>query len=151
MNKFINVHTFDGKLKGLFKPYNFFTIKEKKQILVSFVSLLKNNSKRIVKTMIKDIDKPNEGNNYQPENNINSSDILCNIIKYTQDIVKIKINVIEDDVDCVDNIKLTMDIHDHKDLVKCLKEQLTDTQNLGTCNSGRVTRLLQIWLAFCCN
>jgi hypothetical protein len=29
-----------------------------------------------------------------------------------------------------------------------LNEQLADARSLGICPSGRVTRLLQIWLAF---
>ena len=37
---------------------------------------------------------------------------------------------------------------ENPDVLKLLNEQLGDAKKLGMCNSGRVTRLLQIWSAF---
>ena len=62
------------------------------------------------------------GSNYQQQNNVDVSNILADIIN---------------------NNGIT-----NKDLIKCFNEQLTDIKTLGTCDSGRVTRILQIWLAF---
>lgn len=60
------------------------------------------------------------GSNFQPANNIDASDLLIEIIQWV----------------------------DNPDVLITLNEQLGDVKNLGICDSGRVTRLLQIWLAF---
>jgi hypothetical protein len=119
-NTFINVHTYDGKLKDLFKPVRSYTIEEKRDNFSHLVQLLTNPAAiATVQIMIKDLDQPN-GSNFHPENNVDSSDILMELIQWIS----------------------------NPDVLKALNEQLADTRNLGICNSGRVTRLLQLWLAF---
>ena len=58
-----------------------------------------------------------KGPNYQIENNMDASDILADIIIYKN----------------------------FNDIIIILDEQLQDILQLGSCNSGRVTRLFQIW------
>ena len=119
-NTFINVHTYDGKLKDLFTPNTSYTIEEKTKDFSQLIQLLTNPAAiATVQIMIKDLDQPN-GSNFHPENNVDSSDILMELIQWVS----------------------------NPDVLKALNEQLADTLNLGICNSGRVTRLLQLWLAF---
>jgi len=119
-NSFINVHTFDYKLKGIFTPSRKYTVEEKKE---SFTQLLEDISdpcaKQTVAIIISDMNKA-QSQNYQKENNIDASDILM-------DILQIEVG---------------------EDMMLNLNEQLADARSLGICPSGRVTRLLQIWLAF---
>jgi hypothetical protein len=119
--EFINVHTYDGKLKDLFVQKKRYTIQEKKKDFSLLLELLTIPSAiETLKVMITDLDNI-KGSNYQKENNIDSSDILIELFQ----------------------------IVDNNDLLKLLDEQLADTRNLGICPSGRCTRLLQLWLAFC--
>jgi len=122
-NKFINVHNFDGKLKDIFIPSREYKNDEKKVAFVELLKLLTNqNSKKAVTTIINDLNiTPKK--NFQPENNIDASDILMEILHYK----------------------------DNSNLIKGLDEQLSDIHTLGSCSSGRVTRLLQLWLAYCNN
>lgn len=117
-NRFLNVHIFDGQLKDIFTPSQEYTNDDKK---IAFENLLPQLSNPIaietVHTIINDIGKPN---NFQPENNVDCSDILMEIIKLTKD----------------------------TDIIVCLDEQLADAKNLGICPSGRVTRLIQLWSAY---
>ena len=120
-NKFIDVHQFDGKLNGFFKPLRIYTSNEKKIKFSEFIHKLSNPSAtQAVKNIISDLDKTN-GGNYQVENNIDASDILMHLLHL--DIKK-------------------------PDLINNLNEQLADTRNLGMCPSGRCTRLLQLWVAY---
>lgn len=119
-NTFIDVHTFDGKLKNIFKPSREYTINEKRKCFVNLIRNVNSSGARHTITMIiSDLNK-NKGPNYQLENDIDSSDILMDILENCE-IDKIIVN---------------------------LSEQLEDIQTMGSCSSGRVTRLLQIWLAF---
>lgn len=120
-DKLINVHDYDGKLRDVFIPTRpIINVKEKKDILKTIVPVLKNqDSQDTLLRIITDIDKPN-GDNYQQENNLDASDILIELAQWL----------------------------DNEDLIKCLDEQLSDAKNLGLCNSGRCTRLLQLWIAF---
>ena len=119
-DSFINVHTFDGKLKGVFTPLREYTVEEKK---LSFTRLLQNISdprgKQTVAIMISDMNKP-QSQNYQKENDIDASDILMDILQ----------------------------MNAGEDIMLNLNEQLADVRSLGICPSGRVTRLLQLWVAF---
>ena len=119
-NNFIDVHTFDGKLKGLFTPSRIYTIDEKKISFSNLITLLTDvNAIYATQTMIKDLVN-DKGSNFHPDNNLDASDILIDILQ------------------SVNNPYVLIS----------LNEQLADCKNLGLCNSGRVTRLLQIWLAF---
>jgi hypothetical protein len=119
-NKFINVHTFDGKLRDLFKPSKSYTVDEKKEDFSQLIQLLTNPAAvATVQIMIIDLDRIG-GANFHPENNVDSSDILIELVQWVN----------------------------NPDVLKALDEQLGDIRNLGICNSGRVTRLLQLWLAF---
>ena len=120
MTQFINVHTFDGKLKGIFKPYAKHSINDKKNAFILLLQKqLTSAAKQTIQTIINDLSIPNS-NNYQQENNLDSSDILMDLIP----------------------------LLDNTDLLPNLNEQLTDCKNLGICPSGRTTRLLQLWSAF---
>ena len=119
-NTFIDVHTYDGKLKNIFSPSKSYTIEEKKKDFSRLIQALTNPASiKTVHVMIRDLDLPN-GANFQPSNNVDSSDILMELVQWIK----------------------------NPDLLKTLDEQLADTNNLGMCDSGRVTRLLQLWLAF---
>lgn len=119
--KFINVHIYDGKLKGIFKPSRIYTLDEKKKSFEELINKLENkDAVYTVQTMIKDL-SDTKGSNYQQENNLDSSDILMDLIQ----------------------------LDTNPDILNGLNEQLADAKNLGICPSGRVTRLLQLWSAFC--
>lgn len=119
-HSFINVHEFDGKLRGLFTPSRQYTQYEKKESFEHLITCLTNiEAISTVQTMINDLMIENSAN-FQPENNIDSSDILMELVQ----------------------------IIDKDDVLNGLTEQLSDAKNLGICNSGRVTRLLQLWIAF---
>ena len=119
-NTFIDVHVFDGKLQGLFTPSREYTLEEKRTALNQSLSYISNPfARQTVAIMISDLNKHNN-NNYQVENNLDSSDILMDILQWK----------------------------DNPDVMNNLNEQLADIRSLGICTSGRVTRLLQIWLAF---
>ena len=117
MNKMLNVHSFDGQLKGLFTPKKNHTIEEKDILFCKLLTEVSTIAKQTIQTMISDMRAPQGGSNYHPSNEIDASDILADILS-----------------------------RDYKDILVLLDEQLVDTKNLGICDSGRVTRLLQIWL-----
>lgn len=128
---FRNVHIYDGKLIGIFKPKNTYNTKEKKILFNVLLKMLDNSvAKSTVQIIINDLNHSNKGQNFQPENKINASDVLAEIM------AKI-----------LDYINHNSD--KYKDILTSLSEQLTDSKKLGICPSGRVTRLLQIWIAFC--
>jgi hypothetical protein len=119
-NKFINVHSFDGKLIDKFIPTKTYTISEKKHKFNELVSKLSNYAaKQTVKSIISDLDI-DRGNNFQIENKIDASDILIHLLE----------------------------LNNNSDILLSLEEQLKDINNLGMCPSGRCTRLLQLWLAY---
>lgn len=119
-NSFINVHTFDGKLNGIFTPSRKYTIEEKKESLTQLLQDISDpRAKQTVAIMISDMDKP-DSQNYQKENNVDASDVLMDILQMGND----------------------------ADIMTNLNEQLADVRSLGICPSGRVTRLLQLWSAF---
>lgn len=117
---FINVHTFDGKLNGIFTPSRKYTIEEKKESMTQLLQDISDpRAKQTVAIMISDMDKP-DSQNYQKENNVDASDVLMDILQMGNDV----------------------------DIMTNLNEQLADARSLGICPSGRVTRLLQLWSAF---
>jgi len=113
----INVHSFDGKLKGIFKPKKEYSIDEKEILLSKLIPELSDIAKQTVRTMISDLRAPGGGSNYHPSNETDATDIMVDILS-----------------------------REYKDILPLLDEQLVDTKNLGICDSGRVTRLLQIWV-----
>lgn len=118
-NTFINVHTFDGKLKNIFKPARVYTIDEKKEMFKSLKSKLTNpHSQHMIDIILRDLNVEG-GNNFQTENNMDCSDILSDIINYK----------------------------DFDDILSLLEEQLKDNFLLGQCSSGKCTRMYQIWKA----
>lgn len=119
-NSFVNVHTFDGKLDGIFTPSRKYDIEEKKEFLTQLLQDISDpRAKQSVTIMINDMGKPGS-QNYQRENNVDASDVLMDILHMGND----------------------------SDIMTNLNEQLADMRTLGICPSGRVTRLLQLWLAF---
>ena len=119
-NNFIDVHTFDGKLRDIFRPSKLYTTEEKKEAFSQFIKLLTNPAAiSATQTIINDMTR-DRGANFHPANNIDASDILIEIIQWVE----------------------------NPDVLALLNEQLGDVKNLGICDSGRVTRLLQVWLAF---
>lgn len=115
---FLNVHIFDGKLKDIFKPSQEYTNEVKKLAFIELIPQLTNPvAIETVHTIINDLGK---SMNFQSENNLDASDILMEILKFTKD----------------------------TDILVSLDEQLADVKNLGICSSGRCTRLLQLWSAY---
>jgi hypothetical protein len=119
-NMFIDVHTFDGKLNGIFIPIKEYTLQEKQEKFGKLIHMLHNKSAiNAVKTILSDLSNNKQGN-LQSENNIDASDILIHLLH----------------------------LQDNPDIIKGIDEQLSDATNLGMCPSGRCTRLLQLWVAF---
>lgn len=117
MIKFIDVHTFDGHLCNMYVNIKNFSIEEKKNLFNSIKKDLKSPmSLHMLNIIINDLNTI-KGPNYQIENNMDASDILADIIIYKN----------------------------FNDIIIILDEQLQDILQLGSCNSGRVTRLFQIW------
>jgi hypothetical protein len=114
-----NVHTFDGKLRGLFTPRRKHTIEEKEIMFVNLIKRLQPDAIDSVNIMIRDMHSPNSGGNYHPASEADATDILADILS-------------EDKYD---------------DILSILNEQLEDIKRLGTCDSGRVTRMYQVWQA----
>ena len=117
---YIDVHEFDGKLQNIYNIPIKYSILEKKEHFSMLITKIKNlNSINTLNIIIQDLEIIN-GSNFQKENNLDTSDILIDILK----------------------LELT------SDLLSCLDEQLEDITTMGLCPSGRVTRLLQIYVAF---
>ena len=117
MIKFIDVHTFDGHLCNMYVNIKNFSIEEKKNLFNGIKKDLKSPmSLHMLNIIINDLNTI-KGPNYQIENNMDASDILADIIIYKN----------------------------FNDIIIILDEQLQDILQLGSCNSGRVTRLFQIW------
>ena len=113
----IDVHTFDGKLMNIFKGK--YSTYEKDILFKKFLKELNDKDAIfIINKMINDMYIP-RGENYQIENNLDSTDILAEILN-----------------------------KDYKEILPLIEEQLSDIKNLGQCPSGRVTRLLQILIIF---
>ena len=69
-NNFIDVHTFDGQLKGIFKQSKEYTVDEKKISFSHLTTLLTDlNAIDATKTMIKDLEDENSSN-FHPENKL---------------------------------------------------------------------------------
>lgn len=116
----INVHRFDGKLRDMYTPSKRYTNDEKREQFGKLLKSLKDpHAIRTVSTIIKDLNIK-QGPNYQPANDIDASDLLAELSEMTN----------------------------NPDVLKGLEEQLADTSKLGICNSGRVTRLFQLWVAY---
>jgi hypothetical protein len=114
----INDHQFDGKLKGIFQPHYKWVNEDKIKMFNKLIQTLTDSyAIDTVRTIIIDLPHTN-GSNYQAENDANASDILASILSN-------------------DN---------WLPLLPILEEQLSDVKKSGICNSGRVTRLLQVWL-----
>ena len=117
MIKFIDVHKFDGHLCNMYVNIKNFSIEEKKNLFNGIKKDLKSPmSLHMLNIIINDLNTI-KGPNYQIENNMDASDILADIIIYKN----------------------------FNDIIIILDEQLQDILQLGSCNSGRVTRLFQIW------
>jgi hypothetical protein len=117
-SSFINVHVYDGRLKDIFQPSRYYTVEEKVILFGMLYSRLQNPVSRNM-LEIMTTDLQKMGN-YQAENDLDASDVLADLI----------------------NMGLT------SHLTSAISEQLSDSRQLGTCPSGRATRLLQLWRAF---
>lgn len=118
-NTFINVHQFDGKLRNIFRKKENYTIQQKEILFASLAEQLKNdNALKSLHMIVNDMKLNEKNDNYQSDNDLEASDILADILS-----------------------------HDYKSLLPILSEQLADISLLGICNSGRCTRLLQVWIS----
>lgn len=112
----IDVHNFDGKLKGIYNQKIIKNENEKKILFLNFMNNLTNfSAKNALDKIIRDMEI--RGQNYHLENDMDCTDLLVDIL-------------------CNEN---------SKELYEVVEEQLSDMNNLGLCDSGRVTRLFQIW------
>jgi len=116
---FINVHTFDGKLKNLIDIKKYDNYYKKNVFDKLLTSLSDIYAIQTLNNITNDMYNQN-GQNYQLENDLDASDILVNILTHK---------------------------NFSNDLFEILNEQLSDTSKYGLCNSGRITRLLQILLS----
>ena len=115
-----NNFIFDSKLINIFKPLRIYSIDEKEKLFRNLYSQIENKkSLKTIEIIINDMYKTAGGDNFHPENNLDASDILADILS-----------------------------RDYKDILSLIEEQLSDTIELGICNSGRVTRMLNIWMIF---
>jgi hypothetical protein len=121
---FENVHVYDGRLVSQFRPKtdpSKLTDTAKKLFIVSSLSHLMPRS-----SGLKLILNGTRAQNYQIDNNLDVVDVLydvCYILTHPT-------------------------FTQQGDLIHTLDEQLQDMQQLGVCPSGRVTRVLQVWIAF---
>lgn len=121
-DSFINVHNYDGQLKDKYNKKRIYTVEEKEDSFTCLLKLLKSTfAKKAIVQILKDMKNTDSNSNFQIENNLDASDILKEII---------------------DNLFY----NNNCSMFPILEEQLTDTYRLGMCNSGRCTRLLQVWL-----
>lgn len=117
----IDVHTFDCKLKDVFKPDKMYDINTKNTLFLKLKTLLTNqNALDCLQTIINDLNQ-NNGQNYDNKNNVDCTDILASIFDYINN-------------------------ENNNDIFILLEEQLSDTKLLGICPQGRTTRLIQLWL-----
>lgn len=113
----IDVHTFDGALVNIFVPSFKMNDDQKREYFNLFQARLTNPvAQRSVQIITESLGTPA---NFQPENNIDCSDLLVEIINHKN---------------CTD-------------LLTVIEEQLSDIVTSGLCPSGRVTRLLQVWVS----
>ena len=115
-----NVHEFDGKLRGLFTPVKKHSVEEKEDMFNKLATRLTPPAVHMLAVMIVDMKKPNGGANYHPASDADATDILADIVGDNK----------------------------YDDILPTLDEQLEDIKNLGTCDSGRVTRMFQVWQAY---
>lgn len=116
-HQFQNVHIYDTQLRNIFTPSHSYTIEHKEQMFDRLMSQLENPTSREMVQLIKnDMRKPNGGSNYDPANNIDSSELLADILT-----------------------------SNYTEVLSYLEEQLQDNNLLGRCPQGRSTRLIQIW------
>jgi len=121
-DSFINVHNYDGQLKDKYNKKRIYTVEEKEDSFTCLLKLLKSTfAKKAIVQILKDMKNTDSNSNFQIENNLDASDILKEII---------------------DNLFY----NNNCSMFPILEEQLTDAYRLGMCNSGRCTRLLQVWL-----
>jgi hypothetical protein len=104
---------------GLLKQSKQFTPVDKDKKISLFQDLIKKLSNPLSIKMVNIMIKDiDTGLNFQPENNLDSGDIFCAILE-----------------------------KDYTEMLSIIEEQLVDIFLLGQCPSGRVTRLLSIYLA----
>nr|QBK85226.1 MAG: uncharacterized protein LCIVAC01_00350 [Iridovirus LCIVAC01] len=116
-NKFQNVHEYDTQLTNIFQPERIFSKEEKIRMFKSFQEQIHNPAAQsAITAIIRDLDT---NGNYDPANQVDSSDILASILDKELD----------------------------PSMVNILEEQLSDARNLGICVQGRSTRLIQVWKA----
>jgi hypothetical protein len=122
----IDVHVYDGSLVGIYTgPVR--TADERVKVMQSlktFISDLETTTMRqqaiaCIDMMLHDARQPNGGDNYQPANKVDATDILADLLTPFD-----------------------------PSIIDLLTEQLCDVNTLGICNSGRVTRILQLWTVF---
>ena len=117
-HKLIDVHSFDGQLKNKYTSIKNYSIYEKHLMFNNIKEELKSPlSIQMLNIIVKDLLSGRKSDNYQIENDMDASDILADIIIYK----------------------------DFKNILPILDEQLQDILMLGSCGSGRCTRLYQIW------
>jgi hypothetical protein len=114
-NKFQNVHEYDTKLTNIFQSERMFSKEEKIQMFKTFQEQIQNPvARETISVMIRDLDT---NGNYDPANQVDSSDVLASILDKELD----------------------------PSMVNILNEQLADAKNLGICPQGRACRLIQVW------
>jgi hypothetical protein len=119
----INVHEFDGKLRGKYnKKYNVDNNTKIEEFNKLLLCIKKRKARIALVKIINDLKFGNDSSNYHKDNDINCSDLLYDILKHTN----------------------------HTFLLPLIEEQLYDMENSGICDSGRVTRLFQIWKSLYC-
>lgn len=115
-NTFIDVHMFDGLLKGKYKPRRIYGIAEKRELFHELLEKLTDqNAICALRTILLDLEN-SHGANLHPENDMDVSNVLADILS-----------------------------NDYDDLLDIISEQLADAKNLGLCNAGRCCRMYQIW------
>jgi len=147
-----DVHVYDGTFKNEWKNTLNLTIEEKKHLFDLLMELLNDdNAKKGLALIKRDIGTPQ---NFDPSNNICADDVLGHICyemfcdKYSN---KEKAEIYSILSKVTPSYKLiyeyingnSMDLK--KTLLMMLNEQLSDMYLLGTCVSGRCSRLWQIY------
>ena len=86
-NTFENVHIFDGKLQNIFYPKKYYMIEEKEILFAKLAETLTDvQAKNMLQIITNDLKHLNGGENYQPENKLDASDILAEILESEYDL-----------------------------------------------------------------
>ena len=114
-----DVHTFDGVLRGIYTGPKW-PLEKKREVVGTLLATYQHpHALSCLRRIMADLYTPGGGANYHAANDVDSTDVLVDLLTPFDPAI-----------------------------LGPLEEQLVDIETLGQCDSGRVTRIIQLWLAF---